>query len=461
MAQEYFFKHHLVEARRNRFRLGVSIGVIAAAAAIYLVPSLVTRASSPNTLDLDGAKILNSGGGQYGGTSTGPFSTATVTAKRVLNSSTVTASANPFSFSGLQASAGEHYFVSVSPVTVGGYTVKGLTWCADSCEAFDAQATNFRSGSSADLTLSPNHSYHIRWIYQPIPTATPTPAASGSPGAQAVTSGSLVPGNFQALVAGDNALVTLSWIASFDPVGIKSYKLERSIDRLNWTVVAGGLTSLSFRDDTVAFGVHYYYRLSATNMAGAVSAFATTEATTGQFTGNSNINAGTYTSDDQIANVDIPAGALNAAADCTVVAETGVSPRTGNASLVVGPYALICKDLAGSSVDVFNKPVTWRIELKNKLKGFVGPWGVTVDAVGNTTGIAGSTYDDSIQEIQFNQTNATTTAVLASTKGRPSLTIFLLPLILIAVVVGVFILVLRSVQKKRYNDYLRHKYYDL
>src|SRR4051812_18435705 len=118
MAQVYFFKHHMVEARRNRFRLGVGVGVIAMAAAIYLVPSLATRASSSSTADLDGVKILNSGGGQYGGTSTGPFANATVTIKRVIDGSTVIASNNPFSFQGLQASAGEHYFVSVSPVTV-------------------------------------------------------------------------------------------------------------------------------------------------------------------------------------------------------------------------------------------------------------------------------------------------------------------------------------------------------
>ena len=463
MAHKYHYRRHLIEARRNRLRLAIAVGLIVLATAIYTVPSIISHAATSATADLDGAKISTLVGGTYGGTTSSAFSTAIVTVTRVSTGEPINSTSNPFAFSGLNAiAAGDHYLVSVPPTAVGGYSVKGLTWCQDACTGFDPQSTNFQIGSAIDLTFYPNHFYHIRFIYGPVvavaPAASPVPPA---PAGAANPSGPGAPGSFQALVAGDNALVALSWTPPPATVGTRLYRLERSIDEINWTVVANGITALAFRDDTVTFGVHYYYRLSAKDLVGNVSGLAYAEATTAGFSANSaNSTDGTFISDDQIARVDVPAGALDDSADCSVSASTQ-KISTSNQSLVAGPYSLVCKSSSGVVAGDFNKPVTWHFDLSTKLGGFVSPAAVLISDTGLTSVIDGAKYDSSNRILQFNQISATTTAVLASAQQGFDPGILVTLAVVLVLVAGVLVFILRKAQRTKYQEYMRKKYYDV
>src|SRR5438045_2577447 len=83
-----------------------------------------------------------------------------------------------------------------------------------------------------------------------------------------------VPGNFQATVVRADAKVTLSWSAASDASGIKGYRLDRSIDQSNWTMLSRTITALSYQDTTTTFGIHYFYRLQAIDGAGNASGWA-------------------------------------------------------------------------------------------------------------------------------------------------------------------------------------------
>jgi hypothetical protein len=498
MRTEYFYEHHRREGRRNRKRLGVSLVAVALLAAGIGIPAYLSDAATTTTADLDGVKILNSGGGTYGGTTTGPYSTAKVTVKRVSTGVNVSSTGNPFYFNGLTAaSGGEHFLVSISPVSVSGYTVKGLTWCSDACTGYNPQTSNFRSGISTDFIFQPNHKYHMRWIYQPAATPTPVPAtpaptpvppaktpiptprptarptarpvavaatpAPAAPAAPAAAAAPGVPESFQALVAADNALVTLSWAAAADPSTVKAYHLERSIDQTTWTPLGGDITAANFQDSTVAFGVQYYYRLSAIGPSGAASGFATVNAKTGDFQSNSGGgDANNYTSSDEIAGVVVPAGALNESASCTVESTTDKLSTTAR-PVIAGPYALICKNASGEAVDTFNKPVTWTYQIKTKIKGYTKPGAIGVDSSGGVQSVSDIAYNTKAQTIQFNQLSAGKTAIVASVYKASNAWITFLGVgaAAFALIGGTLLLVLRRKQKQNYNEYLRSKYYDL
>jgi uncharacterized membrane protein YgcG len=523
MAHEYYFDHHRVEAKRNFGRLVASLVIVAVTAVAVGTPAFLSQASSSTTTDLDGVKIDNSGVGGYGGSTTGPYAGATVTVRRVTNGAINTRNVNPFYFLGLASTAAqEHYNVSISPVTVGNYTLKGLTWCIDTCAGFNPQVTNFRTGSSTDFILTANHSYHMRWIYQPVvppptppPTVAPTPhpvgptpvptqtvsspnppsggggsgssgggssggggsssnpghnpaqgagAGSGAPASSASVPDTIAPtigGNFQALVAADSATITLSWDAATDNVAVKSYHLERSTDNSAWTDAATDITSLTYLDEKVNFGLHYFYRLSALDTSGNVSGYATVEAKTADFVANSTTqSAGNYMSDDKIVSVDVPAGTFNADATCSIVVAT---TQLGSVKrpVLAGPYALVCKDATGSIIDSFNKPVTWSFGLASKIVGFSDPGAISVDSSGGIGTVKGAKYNSKTQILQLSQTGPTTLAVLGTVnKGLPINMIIIIVVILL-LIAGVVILVLRKTQRQNYNDYLRSKYYNL
>jgi hypothetical protein len=461
MARTYHYRRHLVEAHRNRLRLAIAIGLIVIATAIVAVPSVISHAATASTADLDGAKISSVAGGTYGGALNGTFSSANIAITRISNGVAVNSAANPFSFTGLGALAsGDRYLVSVPPSPGGGYSIKGLTWCEDACVGYDPQSTNFQPGSVVNLFLYPNHFYHVRVIYNPDSAAVAAPVPTPTP--NAASANVVTPGNFQALVAGDNALVALSWTAPPAAVGGQSYRLERSIDTTNWTVVADGLATLAYRDDTVTFGVHYYYRLRSKDSAGNPSGYAYAEATTVSFSANSaSTSDGTYMSDDQVATVVIPAGALDDSADCSVTASTETIPTLADQTLVAGPYSLVCKDVTGVVTGDFNKPVIWRFALGAKLKGLVKPVAKLVDTNGTLTGIEGAAFDSTTHILEFNQLSASTVAVFASASTGIDPSVLGTVVVLLVLVAGVIVVVLRNAQKGKYYDYIRKKYYDI
>lgn len=73
--------------------------------------------------------------------------------------------------------------------------------------------------------------------------------------------------------------IDLSWSASIDNVGVTSYSLEVSTDNATWSSLYSGLTR-AYSHTSLAQGVTYYYRVRASDAAGNLSSFGTTNATT-------------------------------------------------------------------------------------------------------------------------------------------------------------------------------------
>jgi hypothetical protein len=263
------------------------------------------------------------------------------------------------------------------------------------------------------------------------------------------------------VAASENAVVSLSWDASIGVNGVQSYKLERSIDQTNWTVVGGGILNPGFLDDTVAFGVHYYYRVSAISISGVASGYAFGDAQTAEFVANSvNSAVADYLSSDNVVRVEVPAGAIsNDSAVCTVEVSTATLGTTAR-PVVAGPYSLICKTAAGDLITDLVKPVSWTFELATKLKGYDKPSAVSVDSSGGQSDVKNAAYNTKAQTLQFNQSTVTTTAVLASKVQGISAFLVVGALILLLAVGAVFTLFLRKSQKQDYSEYLRRKYYD-
>src|SRR6185503_5872662 len=221
-----------------------------------------------------------------------------------------------------------------------------------------------------------------------------------------------------------------------------------------------------YDDKSVDFGVHYYYRLSAVDRTGGTSGYATSDATTSAYGSNTaNDTTNTYTSDDSLVTVTVPAGALPTDADCSVTSvnlpAAGKKPGTQSQPLVVGPYQLLCKTLGGDSINSYGKPLGWAVNLKGKLKNLVNPVPQTYDADAHTTPIDGSKFDGSSQILTFQSVTNDEVLVLASVPQGVSPNLVAAVLVVVMIIIGVIMLVLRKKQKDTYNEYIRHKYYNL
>ncbi len=171
------------------------------------------------------------------------------------------------------------------------------------------------------------------------------------------------PGNFQATVVSGDPAVTLTWSASTDASGIKAYRIDRSLDQAGWKTLSDSITGLTYRDTTSGFGLHYYYRLSATDVAGNMSGWANADvAVEDAATAATGSSEATYTSNDKRVVAQLPAGLAAAEISCNITDlpdANGQKPGTKKQPAVLGPYKLECKTAAGSVVTEYKKPVSW------------------------------------------------------------------------------------------------------
>jgi len=271
------------------------------------------------------------------------------------------------------------------------------------------------------------------------------------------------PSNFTASVSSSNAVVDLTWEAPASNAAV-SYQVERSLDQVNWSVLAGDIPATNYEDTTVSFQVHYYYRLTAQNSAGT-SPPATADVTTPAFTANSGDPSSdqsvTYNSDDNVATVIMPSGAVSGEADCSVSNPTGNETVPSGKRLVVGPYALICKDSSGLAISSFAQPLSWTLNVKSKLNGLKSPVAYTVDDNGQVAVIKSSSYNASAGTVSFISDTTDGVLVLAAVAPGIPWNAIAIVLVVAGIVVALVVLILRKQQKVNYNDYLRTKYYDL
>jgi len=291
-------------------------------------------------------------------------------------------------------------------------------------------------------------------------------SGSSANGGQNVASLPVVPttpGVFSAIAPGGNALVTLSWSASSAASGITSYQLSRSIDNTTWQVLNANLTALSYSDTSVDFGVHYYYKLTATAGNGDISAPATADAVTGNFTSTATPSSGstTYTSDDGLGKVVLPGGAVAGTVDCSVATGAGTSFNPSPKRVVVGPYQLVCKDADNNIVTTFLQPLAWTLNLKDHLKGLTKPGIYTLSLSQALKAATTAAIDPKTHVATFSTSSDDGVVALASpTPGFPwSLIVTIIAVVGIGG--GIAIMIGRTQQKASYGSYLRRKYYDL
>jgi hypothetical protein len=273
------------------------------------------------------------------------------------------------------------------------------------------------------------------------------------------------PLNLQATVAEGNATVQLMWEPSSDANGIKAYILERSLDQSTWERLADDITSTSYTDDSAAYGIHYYYHLRASDLAGNLSAVAAADVTTPDFSANSSEeDATTYTSEDEFASVSVPGGAVAGTADCSVAVTSYDDTRKlgpDGQLLVVGPYYLLCKTISGKVITEFLKPLEWTFDVKDKLKGMNNPKAFTFKATAPGELIKGSVHDTKSSTVRVSTTSPDPVMVMADPNTGISLNFVAAFILLGGILVGVAVLIVRTKQKSTYDAYLRKKYYNL
>lgn len=304
---------------------------------------------------------------------------------------------------------------------------------------------------------------------KPAPTKTPVKPAGGSGGGGAVapapapaapdTTSPTSPAAFQAEVTGSSAVIDLSWQASSDASGVKTYRLERSLDQVTW-VPKADLTGLTYKDESAGFDLFYYYRLSAIDNADNVSEFARAEVHTPKFASNTSLdNATTYTSEDGIVSVLVPSGAIASDAACSITQDDDQTPGTKDRLLVGGVYVFLCKTAAADTISDFGKPLAWNFNLKGKLKGLTRPEAYLADNA--KVAVKGAKYDANSNVLSFESSSNVPVYVLAARAPGIPLNLIAIVLAVIIGVGGVVVAILRRRQKVNYDEYLRQKYYNL
>ena len=506
MKQTFHYEHHRAEALRTRRRFaGLNVFLFAGAAVLIGLQYAASHAATSVTIS---GRVYNS--------STGAGYPNVTLATCLSNPTQVTNSSGAFSFSFPQ---GTSYCIRISSFPYSTTTLNGPTAlhnnsanstsgsyefqragencyqnasCNVNDRVYDRNFSSTTADTSMDIayankptpvptpTPTPVPATPVKTpvptpVKTPVPTPRPTvktptpqpvgglgagPTAATTPAAAAAdTTPPSAVGNFQALAAGNNALVKLSWTAATDAVGVASYHIERSTDQTTWNVVADQ-SQLAFEDATANFGIHYYYRLSAFDAAGNQGPYATADATTAAFSGTSNAAADTVTSDDNLVTVTIPSGAFDDEADCTVTTASS-AVTTGSRTLIAGPYQLICKDSSGNVLLTTKSPLGWTYNVKAKIGGFINPTVVSISSAGTQSSVTPVTYDKKAGSVSFSTATLGTTAVLASVKAGFPVSLVVFTLLAIAVIVIVLVFVLRKKQKTNYDDYIRSKYYDL
>lgn len=293
--------------------------------------------------------------------------------------------------------------------------------------------------------------------------SAPSASAPASVEAAADTTPPTPPSDFQATVAGNNAVVSLSWRAAEDASGVRGYVLERSLDAINWELLGTEITDRKYEDKTGSFDLRYFYRISALDTAGNKSDFAATNVFTPKFSSNTGTDsATTYTSDDQKVSLLLPGDAVDSAAMCTVTKDETLKAEgtTSKRPVAAGVYVLVCKTEAGDVIESFNKPITWSFNLKDSLKGLANPEAYLMEE-GGAVAVKGAKYDGDSKILSFESTSDKPVYVLAAKAPGIPLNLVAFILAVILAVGGVVVLILRRKQKTNYDDYLRSKYYNL
>ena len=307
------------------------------------------------------------------------------------------------------------------------------------------------------------------------PAPTSTKAASGSTktttssgsGSSAPATPDTTPPSTPANVLGsvNGAIVQLTWdMASDNSSGIAGYTVERSLDQQTWAPVGNETSDVTLTDSGASYGVHYYYRVQAIDNAGNKSGYGTADATTAAFSANTSAGSDTlFVSDDNMTSVDLPPGAIDADSECDIA---GITDNTSSLvipklSVVVGPYLAACKKSTGETVDSYAKSGLAVIATTKDLRSKYGKFYVyAYNAQADKWVVQKAVYNSKKGTYSFNTIGSSEYALLAAKRAPFPWTPVLLVLILILGAGGVLFWRVRQVQKYKYDEYLRSKYYN-
>ncbi len=180
-----------------------------------------------------------------------------------------------------------------------------------------------------------------------------------------------VPANFKASSEQGKSYVGVSWDASIDNYGIKSYELDRSTDNQNWLTIQAGSADTYFQDQDIQFNFHYFYRVRAIDFNGNFSDYALADLTTSSFEANVFPDKDNTITSDNI-KVILPAGAVDRPLQCNVTYDNStLSPNFEGYSVIEGPNQVLCKQDDGAIVSRFNKPlaIEWMLKPGKKVAG--------------------------------------------------------------------------------------------
>jgi hypothetical protein len=211
--------------------------------------------------------------------------------------------------------------------------------------------------------------------------------------------------------------------------------------------------------------LHYYYRLRAIDVAGNSSGWAVTDVSTDDVTVNGSASSeASYMSTDSLASVQMPAGVAASEISCNISSLADVNGKqvgTASSPVVLGPYQLACKTTAGSIVTEFKKPVTWTLNLTDKLKRMHDPVVYAVDAAGKGQYVKTGQFDSKDQSMRVVLPVTSIVVVRASTAQGISLSFVSIILVICGIIAAIVIYALNRKKKLEYEEYLRSKYYEL
>lgn len=296
-------------------------------------------------------------------------------------------------------------------------------------------------------------------------TSTPAPAPASDSGDKEKPG---KPANFKAEAENESTSVSLTWDDASDNTGVASYKLERSTDDQNWTVLDDTITETFYEDRTVVFSTTYKYRVAAIDAAGNTGDAATTEVKTGEFNANATADDATaIASEDNVVIASLPAGAVPEDSSCSVDLDSDklveLKSAIGNkAQRLAGPYLVSCKDSNGEVVPSFSKPVVVTMAPpKAATKGNTNFKIYVYDMQAEEWSLAKSSYDKKAKTYKVEIEGPAQVAFVGEKAPNywPLFFSIVVPTLLIGG--GAFWYYQQKLKKQQYADYIKKKYYNL
>lgn len=273
------------------------------------------------------------------------------------------------------------------------------------------------------------------------------------------------PSGLAAHVDADGSTVQLSWTAATDDKGLAGYQVERSTDQQTWTTLTTSAPGTDYADTSTTFSVHYYYRVKAMDKAGNAGPYVGVDITTSAFVANTGSSGTTsINSPDGVVRIQIPSGAVDADVACSLVKDDSNKSLIAATKLLLaaGPYSLSCKRSDGTQVDKFNTLVTIQVSLKAKQLGkFTNIKLYSYDTGNNAWVLLPATLNKKTATLSATISAPIQVAVVGSAKKGVSASLIIIIIFTLALIAGFFFWRLRREQKVEYNEYIRHKYYDL